>query len=171
MYKYLSISIIILAFFTSVKAQKKTPCGEINKAIVQDLLGESIYDNFRRTEIENSENPHDIEFRVDLLKNFVYKLVFDMKDKSEGVVIKLYDLGPKKKKEAVEPTLLYTSSEDKMDENAMFDITFAAPRTRILIKYEIKDATFPGCITFMLGVFLRDYKPDGKNINFIDFKE
>ncbi len=170
MYKKVLLVLIVLLSF-DLAAQEENPCGEINKQIVQDLLGESVYDNFRRTEIKTAENPYDLEFRVDLLRNFVYKLVFDMKDKSEGAVVKLYDLGPKKKKEDPNPKLIYSSLEDKMDENAMFEITFEAPKTRMLVRYEVKDATYPGCVTFMLGVFMQGYKSDSKNINYTDFKK
>ena len=165
-----TILILLISLFLGID-EVSGQCGELNSKNIQDLLGESVYDNFRRTEITNSDDPYEIEFRVDLLKNFVYKLVFDMSEKSEGVIIKLYDLGPKKKNELSEPQLLYTSSEDKMDDNAMFDITFEAPKTRMLVKYEVKDATYPGCVTFVLGVFMRDQKPKGKNINLSDFKE
>jgi hypothetical protein len=126
----------------------------MNSDYLKELLVDATFDNFRRTTIENAENPYDVEFQVDLLKNYIYKLVFDMSGKSEGVVVKLYDLGPKKK--ASEPKLLYTSTEDIMDENAVFDVTFEAPRTRMLVKYEVKDATYKGCVTFVLGVFKND---------------
>ena len=124
-------------------------CTDMNSERIENLLGEASYDNFRRTEITYSKDPYDIEFQVDLLKNYTYKLVFDMTDKPEGVVVKLYDLGAKK--EAAAPKLLYTSSEDIMDENSTFDVTFTAPKIRMLIKYEVKDATYPGCVSFVLG--------------------
>ena len=125
-------------------------CADMNSERISLLLGDAVYDNFRMTKIKNSKDPYDIEFQVDLLKNFTYKLVFDMTDKTEGVVVKLFDLGDKKSTE--EPELLYTSSEDVMDGNAMFDVEFEAPKTRMLVKYEVKDATYEGCVSFVLGV-------------------
>ena len=68
------------------------------------------------------------------------------------MIVKLYDLGKKKIKGA-EPKLIYSSSEDVMDTNAMFDLTFEAPKTRMLVKYEVKDDTYSGCITFVVGIF------------------
>lgn len=131
-------------------------CDDVESERIKMLLGDALYDNFRLTKIEFSKDPYEIEFRVDLLRNFIYKLVFDMSQKSEGVVVRLYDLGKKGQDE--EPKLLYISSEDVMDENVTFDVTFEAPRTRMLIKYEVKDATYEGCVTFILGVFLRAKK-------------
>jgi len=163
MYRYLILSVIILI---SINLYAQSTCNEINKVYMKEMLGDAVYDNFRRTDIEFSKDPYEIEFRVDLLKNFVYKLIFDMSGKSEGVIVKLYDLGSKKKSEASEPKLLYTSSEDIMDKNAMFDVTFEAPKTRMLIKYEVKDATYKGCVTFVLGVFLRNKKPKTANLDF-----
>ena len=158
--KYTFALIVLLGSLHTVKSQ----CSEMKPDYMKDLLGDAVYDNFRRTEIKNSENPYDVEFQVDLLKNFVYKLAFDMSAKSEGVVVKLYDLGVKSKKDSSEPKLIYTSSEDIMDENAMFNVTFEAPRTRMLIKYEVKDATYAGCVTFALGVFLRNKGPETTDI-------
>lgn len=129
-------------------------CTDMDSDKIKNLLGDAVYDNFRRTIIENAKDPYDVEFQVDLLKNFTYNLIFDMSGKPEGVVVKLYDLG--KKGETSAPKLLYTSSEDIMNENATFDISFEAPKTKMLVKYEVKDATYEGCVTFLLGVFLRD---------------
>ena len=84
MYKHLSVTVIILTLLNSVFSQQNNPCGEMKPNYMEEFLGEAVYDNFRRTEIKYSENPYEIEYQVDLLKNFVYKLVFDMSDKSEG---------------------------------------------------------------------------------------
>lgn len=145
---------ILIGFFALIVGLPTSyaQCREMDSEYLNLLLGDDTrYENFRRTRISNSDDPYDIEFQVDLLKNYVYKLVFDMSGKSEGVVVKLFDLGEKKKK-PTEPKLLYTSSEDIMDENAIFDVEFEAPKTRMLIKYEVKDATYEGCVSFVLGV-------------------
>ena len=126
-------------------------CHEMNSERKESLLIGSSFDNFRMTKIENAKDPYEVQFQVDLLKNYTYKLIFDMSAKSEGVIVKLYDLGPKNK--VGEPKLIYTSTEDIMDENAIFDISFKAPKTRMLVKYEVKDATYEGCVTFLLGYF------------------
>lgn len=137
-------------------------CEDMNSERIKILLGDAMYDNFRMTKIITAENPYDIEFQVDLLRNFVYKLVFDMTDKSEGVVVKLFDLG--NKKSTIEPILLYASSENVMSENSTFDVSFEAPKTRLLIKYEVKDATYPGCVSFVLGV---EKRLDKKSISIL----
>lgn len=142
--------LIFIAFFLSLQ-DVKSQCTDMNSDYLKTLLGEATYDNFRRTTIEYAKDPCDVEFQVDLLKNYTYKLVFDMSEKPEGVVVKLFDLGTKN--EDKEPQLLYTSSEDIMDENKTFNISFEAPRTRMLVKYEVKDATYKGCVTFVLGIF------------------
>jgi len=137
-------------------------CTDMNSERIKNLLGSAIYDNFRMTKITSEENPYDIEFQVDLLRNYVYKLVFDMTEKSEGVVVKLFDLGDLNSK--MEPNLLYVSSEDVMTENSTFEVNFEAPKTRLLIKYEVKDATFPGCVSFVLGVEKKLDKKSNSNL-------
>jgi len=165
MYKSLAVLVVLLISFIGISTYGQTPCEDMNSRYIKELLGDADYDNFRRTEIKFSEDPYDIEFRVDLLKNYVYKLIFDMSGKSEGVVVKLYDLGGGPQSELKEPKLLYTSTEDKMNENATFDVSFKAPKTRMLVKYEVKDATYEGCVTFMLGVINRDADKLNANAN------
>ncbi len=153
--KLFTIGILLMVLISGAQ-QLTAQCTDMNSERIKTLLGEASYDNFRRTEIKYSKDPYDIEFQVDLLKNYEYKLVFDMTDKSEGVVVKLYDLGDKKN--PTEPKLLYASSEDKMTENATFDVSFVAPKTRMLIKYEVKDATYAGCVSFVLGTIRKNLK-------------
>jgi hypothetical protein len=161
-----TLAMICLTFIVLIGSvnTSKAQCKDMNSERIKNLLGEALYDNFRSTDIEYSKDPYDIEFQVDLLKSFVYKLVFDMSAKSEGVVIKLYDLG--KKKENSEPKLLFTSSDELMGENAIFDVTFVAPKTRMLIRYEVKDATYEGCVTFALGVFRKEKIPKKTSLDF-----
>ena len=122
----------------------------MNSNRIKEILDGARYDNFRQTSIEYTKDPYDLEFEVHLLKNFVYRLAFDVSNKPEGVVIKLYDLGNKKNPNS-EPELIFVSTEDEMDENWLHNIEFEAPRTRLLVKYEVKDATFPGCVIFVVG--------------------
>ena len=154
------MAVVILSLFMFLGANETAfgQCKEMDSDYMKNLLGDAVYDNFRRTEIKNSTDPYDISFRVDLLKNFVYKLVFDMSDKSEGVIVKVFDLEGKKETDTTGFKLVYSSSEDVIDEDAMFDVTFEAPKTKMLIKYEVKNATYEGCVTFALGVFLREKK-------------
>ncbi len=152
MKKELLYSFLIIVILSLSTQSSSAQCTDMNSDRIRTLLGDAEFNNFRMTKIETSENPYDIEFQVDLLKNFVYKLVFDMSEKSEGVVVKLFDLG--KKKEKIAPKLIYSSGEDLMDENKNFNISFKAPMTRLLIKYEVKDATYEGCVSFVLGYHL-----------------
>ncbi len=149
--------ILILVFFAlSLSVQNSFgQCTDVDKERKKSLLGNAVYDNYRQTYIKNAKDPYDIEFRVDLLKNFNFKLIFDMKAKSEGVIVKLFDVGEDGKEVG---NLLYQSSEDIMTENATFEIQFEAPKTKLLVKYEVKDETYEGCVLFMLGVYLRDKK-------------
>jgi hypothetical protein len=132
-------------------------CEGVNVDQVKELLGEAHFDNFRSTKIKYAKDPYDIEFQVDLLQNFTYKLVFDMSSKSEGVVVKLFDIGAKKKnKSQQKPKLLYISTDEQMDENTILTVEFEAPRTRMLVRYEVKDATYEGCVSFILGTKFRN---------------
>jgi len=151
--------VLLGLIFTSVNSNAQ--CTDMDSKRLKVLLGDSDFNNFRMTKIENTEHPYEVEFQVDLLRNLVYKLVFDMSQKSEGVIVKLFDLG--KKKEKVAPKLIYSSSEDEMDENKKFNISFKAPMTRLLVKYEVKNHTFEGCVSFVLGS-----EPNGKKAKHIN---
>ena len=146
-------AIALLYFSINLSLSAQQACVDINHDSLLLLLEEANYENFRRTEIVYAEDPYDIEYEVHFLKNYTYKLVFDMSGKSEGVVVKLFDLG--EKKSAQTPTLIYESSEDIMKENKTFEVDFKAPKNRLLVKYEVKDATFPGCVTLVLGYYAK----------------
>lgn len=129
-------------------------CEKLKRKRIYQLLGAAVYDNHRSSEIITSENFHTEEYQINLFKSVVYKLVFDVSKMPDGVTIYLYDLG--KKRGAGKYEEVFNSETAEVTENGTYEVTMEFPQKKMLVKYEIKENTKQGCVSFILGYYFKN---------------
>ena len=149
-----SIAIILLSFFLLGLTSCYAQCEKIKKKRLYQLLGAAEYDNYRSTDIVTSENTLIEEYQINLFKGVVYKLVFDVTNMPEGVIIRLYDLGKKKGVGKYEE--VFNSDTTEKTKNDTYEITMEFPQRKMLVQYDVINNTKPGCVSFILGYYFKN---------------
>ncbi len=144
---------LIIILFTSVNTTYGQ-CEKLKRKRIYQLLGAAEYDNHRSSDVVTSENYHTEEYQINLFKGVVYKLVFDAAKMPEGVTIYLYDLG--KKRGAGKYEEVFNSSTAELTKYGTYEITMEFPQRKMLVKYDIKENTKPGCVSFVLGYYFKN---------------
>ncbi len=148
-YQILLSSILVLSFSNSY-----AQCEKLKKKRIYQLLGAAEYDNHRSSDIITSENFHSEEYQINLFKGVVYKLIFDATQLPEGVTIYLYDLG--KKRGAGKYEEVFNSETAELSKNGSYEVTLEFPQRKMMVKYEVKENTQPGCVSFVLGYYFKN---------------
>ncbi|PCJ28840.1 MAG: hypothetical protein COA97_00440 [Flavobacteriales bacterium] len=149
-----SASILLLSFFLLGINTSFSQCEKLKKKKLYQLLGAAECDNYRSTDIKTHENTLKYEYQINLFKGVVYKLIFDVSDMPEGVIIRLYDLG--KKRGAGKFEEVFNSETAKKMENDTYEITMEFPQRKMMVSYNIINNTKPGCVAFILGYYFKN---------------
>lgn len=146
----LSLTLLVVGT-TLVNAQTK--CTKMKGNRMNELLDGAIYDSGKPTKIESSDNAYEVKYQINIFKGVTYKLIFDVSDMPEGVIIKLYDLGSKKGAEKKEQ--IFSSKEAKKTENNTYEIALEYPQRKMMISYSVNEGVDPGCTHFLLGYYMK----------------
>lgn len=149
-----NVSIIFLGFFLLGLNTSSAQCEKLKKKRIYQLLGAAEYDNYRSTDIITSEYTAKEEYQINLFKGVVYKLVFDVSNMPEGVIINLYDLGNKRGAGKYEE--IFNSETAEMTKDSTYEITLEFPQKKLMVSYDIVNDTKPGCVSFVLGYYLKN---------------
>ena len=149
-----SISILILCFFLFGLSNSFSQCEKMKKKRLYQLLGAAEYDNYRSTEIKNIDAIFKEEYQINLFKGVVYKLLFDVSKMPKGVTIKLVDLG--KKRGAGKYEEVFNSDTAEKTENNTYEVTMEFPQRKMMVSYDVKNNTKPGCVSFVLGYYFKN---------------
>lgn len=118
------------------------------------MLGAAEYDNYRSTDIQNFDNTYKEEYQINLFKGVVYKMIFDVSNMPEGVIIRLVDLGKKRGAGKYEEVFNSETAEKNKDGN--FDVTMEFPQRKMMVIYDVVNNTKPGCVSFVLGCYYKN---------------
>ena len=151
---YKALSIFILSFFLLGTTSSFAQCEKMKKKRIYQLLGAAEYDNYRSTDIITSENTLKEEYQINLFKGVVYKLVFDVSNMPEGVIINLYDIGNKRGPNKYE--LVFSSETTEKTKNDTYEITLEFPQKKMMVSYDVINNTKPGCVSFVLGYYFKN---------------
>ncbi len=146
--------ILLLTFFSLNMTESYAQCERLPKKRIKQLLGAAEYDNSRSTEIKTSDYTVKEEYRIDLFKDLVYKLIFDVSDMPEGVIINLYDLG--NKRGAGKYELVFSSDTAERTKDNTYEVTMEFPQKKMMVSYDIINNTKPGCVSFVLGFYFKN---------------
>lgn len=150
-----TLKIILLASFLIPLTQANAQCVKLKNKHIRTLLGAAEYDNSRSTEIITSENTLIEEYQINLFKGVVYKMVFDASNMPEGVTINLYDLG--KKRGAGKYELVFSSATAEKTKDDTYEVTMEFPQRKMQIQYEVEAESEPGCVSFVLGYYFKNF--------------
>lgn len=126
----------------------------MKKKKIYQLLGAAEYDNSRSTDIITSENTLVEQYQINLFRGAVYKLVFDVANMPEGVIIRLYDLG--KKRGAGKFEEVFNSETATKTKNDTYEVTMEFPQRKMMVSYDVINDTKPGCVSFVLGYYFKN---------------
>ncbi len=129
-------------------------CERLSNKRIYQLLGAAEYDNARVSEIKTSDNIVKEEYQIDLFKGVVYKLVFDVSEMPEGVIINLHDIGNKRGVNKYE--LVFSSETAEKTKDDTYEITLEFPQKKLMVSYDIINDTKPGCVSFVLGFYFKN---------------
>ncbi|MCB0401589.1 MAG: hypothetical protein KDD41_05860 [Flavobacteriales bacterium] len=146
--------IILLSCIAFGFSDAQAQCEKLKKKRIYQLLGAAEYDNHRSSDVITSENFHTEEYQINLFKGVVYKLIFDASQMPEGVTISLFDLG--KKRGAGKYEQVFSSAEAEQTENGTYEVTLEFPQRKMMVQYEVKENTQPGCVSFVLGYYFKN---------------
>ena len=151
---YKNSIILILGFFLLGINSSSAQCEKLRNKRIYQILGAAEYDNVRSTEIKTYDLFYKEEYQIDLFKKVVYKLVFDVSNIPEGVIIKLHDIGNKKGVEKYE--LVFSSENETETDKHTYEVTMEFPLKKMQVSYEVPENTKPGCISFILGYYFKN---------------
>ena len=151
---YKSSLILLLGFFFWGVNQSYGQCEKLKKKKIYQLLGAAEYDNSKSTEIKTYDNTYVEEYQINLFKGVVYKLIFDVSEMPEGVIIRLVDLG--KKRGAGKYEEVFNSETATKTKEGNFEVTLEFPQRKMLVHYDVVNNTNPGCVSFVLGYYLKN---------------
>lgn len=149
-----STLILIFSIFLIGATDSFSQCEKLKNKKLNQLLGAAQYDNSRSTEIKTFENTLKEEYQINLFKGVVYKLIFDVANMPEGVIINLYDLGNKRGPDKYE--LVFSSETAEKTKNDTYEVTMEFPQKKMMVSYDIINNTKPGCISFVLGYYFKN---------------
>jgi hypothetical protein len=149
-----SIILFFLSFLLIGTCSSFAQCEKLKKKKIHQLLGAAHYDNSASTKIQTYDVTYKEEYQINLFKEVVYKMVFDVSNMSEGVIIKLVDLG--KKRGAGKYEEVFNSETATKTKNETFEVTLEFPQRKLLVQYEVINNTKPGCVSFVLGYYLKN---------------
>lgn len=151
-----SLSTLLLVVGLCISSISFAQCSKLPKKKIKQILGSAIYDNHRSTDVVTTENAYIESYQIDLFRELIYKLIFDVTKIPEGVVIKVYDIGGKNitktKREVV------FDSSKQAAEDGYYEMVLKFPQKKLLISYEVLNETSPGCISFVLGYYYTNRK-------------
>ncbi len=147
-------SILLIALIAFGLSQSFAQCEKLKKKQIHQMLGAAVYDNHRSTEIQTADNTLIEEYQINLYKGVVYKLIFDASALPEGTTISLYDLG--KKRGAGRYEKVFSSETSKLTKNKTYEVTMEFPQRKMMVKYEVLNDTKPGCVSFVLGYYIKN---------------
>ena len=153
MKRSLFITVFLFASLLMVNNSLFSQCESVKKKNLQRLLGPAFYDNSRSSVIQTFDNTYVEQYQINLFKNVVYKLVFDVSNMPEGVIIKVHDIGNKKGPGKYE--LVFNSETAEKKDEDTYELTLEFPQKKMLISYEVVNNTKPGCVTFVLGYYFK----------------
>ncbi len=151
---YKRISIFLLSLFLLGTNQSFGQCEKLKKKKIAQLLGAAEYDNSKSTDIQTFDNTYIEEYQINLFKGVIYKMIFDVSKMPEGVIIKLVDLG--KKHGAGKYEEVFNSETATETKDGIFEVTMEFPQRKMMVQYEVVNNTKPGCISFILGYYLKN---------------
>ena len=146
--------ILLLSFLLIGTSTSFAQCEKLKKKKIFQLLGAAHYDNSASTAIQTYDDTYIEEYQINLFKEVVYKMVFDVSKMPEGVIIKLVDLG--KKRGAGKYEEVFNSETATITKNETFEVTLEFPQRKLLVQYEVVNDTKPGCVSFVLGYYLKN---------------
>ena len=149
-----SFIILLLSIFSLGLCNTSAQCEKLKKKRIFQLLGAAQYDNSRSTEIKTVNATLKEEYQINLFKGVVYKLIFDVTDMPEGVIIRLHDLG--KKRGASKYEEVFNSETAKKTENETYEVTLEFPQRKLMVSYDVINDTKPGCVSFVLGYYFKN---------------
>ena len=124
-------------------------CKKLKTNKIYSILGAAEYDNSRNTEIKTNKDTYKETYQINLFKGVVYKLVFDVSNMPDGVIIKLHDIGNKGGHKKYE--LVFNSENATKSDERTYEITMEFPLKKMEVSYEVPANTHPGCVSFILG--------------------
>ncbi len=151
---YKSVTILVLSLFLLGATNSFAQCEKLKKKRIFQLLGAAEFDNYRSSEIKTFDATLKEEYQINLFKGVVYKLIFDVSDMPEGVIIRLYDLG--KKRGAGKFEEVFNSQTAKKTKNDTYEITMEFPQRKMMVQYDVINNTKPGCVSFVLGYYFKN---------------
>lgn len=149
-----STTILILSFFLLGLNSSFAQCERMKKKRIFQLLGAAEFDNTRSTDIKTFDYTLKEEYQINLFKGVVYKLVFDVTNMPEGVIINIHDIGNKRGPGKYE--LVFSSETAEKTKNDTYEVTLEYPKKKLMISYEIINNTKPGCVSFVLGYYFKN---------------
>lgn len=151
---YKSSIILIFCFFLLGTTSYFAQCEKLKNKKIYQTLGAAEYDNARSTEIKTHDLLYKEAYQINLFKGVVYKLVFDVSNMPEGVIIKLHDIG--NKRGAGKYELVFSSENETETDKGTYEVTMEFPLKKMQVSYEVPENTKPGCISFILGYYFKN---------------
>jgi hypothetical protein len=147
-------SLLLFFIFAIGIIESYSQCERLKNKRIYELLGAAEYDNSRSSEIKTYDYNVKEEYQINLFKGVVYKLVFDVSEMPEGVIIELYDIGNKRGPGKYE--LVFSSETATKTKDDTYEVTLEYPQKKLLVTYDIINNTKPGCVSFVLGYYFKN---------------